>query len=696
MNYAAAFYPEFVVGILLALPLYGIPGALVARNLGLVQRWCNALCWLVAPGLGLLTFGPFSHLICYYLGYNRLTLALAWMVFLALNLAYLSATKPRAHRQPGFSASAIAGIVLACALAATLLHLQLFPLLYADGLYFGVHIFDQTRTAMIATAAREGLPLVDPYFSNGTAQPLVYYYHWHFNAAHLCLLGGLTAYPSGIALGWFSAFSIVGMTAYLALTLARRPAAGFVAVLLCCLARPVTALAYALAMFGSRFLLPADGNATNLLPLQMGYAPQHVTAAFGAVVLLFLAARCLGRKCDLLAHAVCMSLIASFVFGCSVWVCIGLAILAPALVAGALVICYQFGRLTRMFRLGVSLIVLTPLFAAPMLQTMAARAAGPNRSMGLWVQPVTQFWQDRRLAQVVLYWAQQLPLLLGIILFAGLATLWLRRSMSCEQRLWKCFSVLGVLGTLVGAQFLRSTIIWNDFGWRVVTIATLLLTVWSAVGLSDLFLGSGTMQAWVCWPASARWAAGARVAAGVLIVLGALDIFHALRTPMVPFPEQQDSERLAAHRVFHHEVRAWEVARRFAGPDELVQCNPEGIRGFQPFPVNLSWAMFADRRTAFADRQYGIISAMLHGEDFQRNFDRIVRVFSATPDPDAVHFLAEQLHVKVVVVSRVDGAWDSDTIAATGLYRLVHEEPDAFKIYCRTSPDNPRSDWAGR
>jgi hypothetical protein len=55
--------------------------------------------------------------------------------------------------------------------------------------------------------------------------------------------------------------------------------------------------------------------------------------------------------------------------------------------------------------------------------------------------------------------------------------------------------------------------------------------------------------------------------------------------------------------------------------------------------------------------------------------------------------------VKVLLVSRADGAWDSDTIASTGLYRLVHEEPDAFKIYCRTSLENPQPrnvGWAGR
>lgn len=684
MDYAAAFYFEFLAGVLLGLLLYGIPGIMVAHNLSLVTRRPAAIFWLVVPALGLLTFGPFSYFICYYLGYHRLSLALAWLAFLALTGGYSWATKRRPLKGTGPDFRTVGGIALCCALAATLLHLQLFPLVHQGGLYFGIPIFDQTRTAMIAAAAREGLPLVDPYFSTGTPQPLVYYYQWHFNAAHLCLLGGLSAYSSGIALSWLSAFALVGAVAYLAASM-NRPAAGYLAVLLCCLARPVTAIAYALAMFGSRLFLPADGHTANLLPLQMGYAPQHVTAAFAAVVLLFLAARCLGRPCDLPAHALTMALIASFIFGSSVWICVGLALLTLPLAAGAVVICSQFGRLTRVLHLAVWLVPATVLFSLPMLQTMAHRAASNRPSMGFWVQPVTQFWQHRHLAQVVLYWVHHLPLALGIILVAGLATLGLRRSMSGEQRLWKYFSMVGVLNTLICAQFLRSTIIWNDFGWRVVTIATLLLTVWSAVGLADLFLSPAAKCHWRLPAGRTRWLPVAQLAAVVLMMLGALDIFHALQTPITPFPGARDVERLTAHRVFRDQVRAWELARQWTGPRELVQSNPEGIRGFQPFPVNLSWAMFADRRTALADRQYGAISALLHGEDFHKPFERIVNVFSAAPDPESVRFLAERLRVKVLVVSPMDGAWGNDGIARSGHYRLVHEEPDAFKIYCRTS-----------
>jgi len=689
MNYAPTFYGEFLAGVLLALPFFGIPGVLVVRNLGLISRGQLIQYALVAPALGLLTFGPFSHFCCYYLGYNRFILTTTWVGFISVNIGYSYATPRRADRQAVSGIQAFVGIALGCILAATLLQLQLFPLVYQDGLYFGVHIFDQTRTAMIAAAAREGLPLVDPYFSTSVARPLVYYYHWHFNAAHLCLLGGLSAYPSGIALSWYSAFAIIGMTAHLAARMAGRPEAGYLAVLLCCLARPVTAVAHALPIVSSRFFLPAEGLTANLLPLQMGYAPQHVTAAFAVVVLLFLAVRCLGRKCNVPAHAVAMSLIASFVFGCSVWVCVGLAILTPMLAVGGFVISYQFARQMRVFRLAGWVVPLTLLFSVPMLLTMASRAVSSRPSMGFWVQPVTQFWQDHKLAQAILYWIHHLPLSFGIILFAGLATMGLRRSMSCEQRLWKYFSLVSVLGSLLSAQFLRSTIIWNDFGWRVVTIATLLLTIWSAVGLSALFLRPVAMQQWVSWVATLRWTAGARMGAGVLIVLGALDIFHALRTPMAPFPGPRDVERRTAHRVFHDQIRAWELVRQFAGPSELVQCNPEGIRGFKPFPVNLSWAMFADRRTACADRQYGAISAILRGEDFPQSFDRIVNVFSAAPNPETVRFVARQLGVKILVVSRMDGAWDSNAIASTGLYQLVHEEPDAFKIYCRTAEESP-------
>src|SRR5262249_43494949 len=162
---------------------------LVGRALGLVHGRNCAQYLLVAPALGLLTFGGFSHFFCYYLGYDRLRLALAWFSFVSLNLlvSYLTRKRPlkAIYLERWLSVGAYFGAVLD--------HFHLFPIVYREGLYFGVEVSDQAGTAMIATAAREGLPMIDPYFASVEGAPLIYYYLWHFNAAHLCLLGGLSA-----------------------------------------------------------------------------------------------------------------------------------------------------------------------------------------------------------------------------------------------------------------------------------------------------------------------------------------------------------------------------------------------------------------------------------------------------------------------------------------------------------------------
>ena len=60
---------------------------------------------------------------------------------------------------------------------------------------------------MIDEMARSGVPPANPFFGGaGTPARLAYYYLWHFSAAELSLLAGISGWEADAALTWFTCF----------------------------------------------------------------------------------------------------------------------------------------------------------------------------------------------------------------------------------------------------------------------------------------------------------------------------------------------------------------------------------------------------------------------------------------------------------------------------------------------------------
>ncbi len=124
------------------------------------------------------------------------------------------------------------------------------------------------------------------------------------------------------------------------------------------------------------------------------------------------------------------------------------------------------------------------------------------------------------------------------------------------------------------------------------------------------------------------------------------------------------------------------AVRRLAAPDERIANNPFYVEAETLWPVNITWALLADRPSCYAGWEtvlaYGGISrAALVGIEA-----RFTRVFSGSPLPDDLRDLALKDNCSVAVVAAKDGAWARDPFAASGIFRLAGQGPD-WRIYRR-------------
>jgi hypothetical protein len=128
-------------------------------------------------------------------------------------------------------------------------------------------------------------------------------------------------------------------------------------------------------------------------------------------------------------------------------------------------------------------------------------------------------------------------------------------------------------------------------------------------------------------------------------------------------------------------VDLWAAVRRHAAPDERVGNNPLFLGDSVYWPVNISWALFANRRSCFASWNLARAYAPLPEAEIDRIEKLFERVFAGDAQPQEVRELARRYDCRVIVVTPSDGAWTRDPFASSGLYRLVEENAGEWRIY---------------
>jgi hypothetical protein len=136
-----------------------------------------------------------------------------------------------------------------------------------------------------------------------------------------------------------------------------------------------------------------------------------------------------------------------------------------------------------------------------------------------------------------------------------------------------------------------------------------------------------------------------------------------------------------ASRLFAASPELWAAVRRHAAADERIANNPLLFAEMTPWPVNISWALLANRRSCYAGRELALVYTSLGPQRTAEIDAQFIRVFAGAGTPTDVNELATRYGCRVVVVTPSDGAWRRDPFAASPRYRLAEERAERWRIY---------------
>jgi hypothetical protein len=201
----------------------------------------------------------------------------------------------------------------------------------------------------------------------------------------------------------------------------------------------------------------------------------------------------------------------------------------------------------------------------------------------------------------------------------------------------------------------------NDLGLRAVLPAAMVLIVGTAVAM----------------------AAAPRRAIIVAVALGGLALSFPDTVAMIA--SNVNGVPAADAKVFAQSPELWSAMRRYAAPNVRVANNPLFLQHLTPWPVNISWALLADRSSCFAGRELTLALAPLPADRREAINAQFIRVFAGQGTPADTGALAKIYGCDVVVVVPQDGAWNNDPFAASADYRLAQTRENRWRIYVRSA-----------
>lgn len=552
--------------------------------------------------------------------------------------------------------------VLALAPAAAIL-----PKISGDAVHLADPIFDHSKIAIIDAMMRQGLPPVDPVFSEpGGAGRLVYYYLWHFSAAQLALPLGASGWEADIGLSWFTAFASLSLMMALATWLSRRSAAAIWVVALAAATSLRAALGW---LFGSYELMPFLKYPTGFAGwlFQAAWVPQHLMAASCVVLSMLLIARCTGRPSLLLLASLVLATAAGFQSSTYVGgVTFALAALAAAPV---LLLAVERGRRLRFVALMALAALLAAVLVAPFVIDQVAMTVARHDPTPIAIRPfpvLGELFPEplRRILDLPAYWLIELPIEFPATYVSGVIALFLLWRNAQERQTKIIVAALACLtGAGLGASWLLASTLGNnnDLALRAVLPAAVALIVATAAGMAAL---------------------PRRVLIGA-IALGGLVL-------SLPDTAKMIRSNVAGHAVpdgqtFAQAPELWAAVRRYAGPTARVANNPLYLQDLTPWPANISWALLANRSSCFAGRELALAFAPLPAARREAINQKFVEVFAGRGTPDDVRDLAGLYRCDVVVLVPQDGAWADDPFAASLDYRIAEARAGRWKIYVRAA-----------
>ncbi len=559
---------------------------------------------------------------------------------------------------PTWAFAAAAVLVLVPAVA-------ILPKFSGDAVQLADPIFDHSKIAIIDAMARLGLPPVNPVFGEfGAPGRLAYYYLWHFSAAELALAVGAGGWEADIGLTWFTAFASLSLMMGVAVWLSKRTAAAIWVVVLAAAASLWVTLDWIAGAHDlTPWLRPPVGMAGWLF--QATWVPQHLMAASCTVAAMLLVSRFARRQSPMLLLVLAFVVVAGFESSSFIG---GVTLAIAALVAAPILLVGTEPAQRRCFALGLAAVaVLAACLAAPFVldQLAAVRARGGGSPIV--VKPYTVLGEAfpytlHRLLDIPAYWLILLPIELPATYVAGAIALAvaLGSRMPRPERLAQA-SLACLAGTGLFVSWLLVSTLGenNDLGLRAIIPAEMVFIVAAAAGF---------------FHARCRPAIVATALAGLALSLPDTAAMIRSNTGGEPRP---------GGTILAQTPELWDAVRRYATPDARVANNPLFLRDVTPWPVNISWALLANRSSCFAGRELALAFAPLAPARREAIDAQFIHVFAGEGTAADVGDMANQYGCEVVVVVPQDKAWNNDPFAESPKYRLAENRAGRWRIYVR-------------
>jgi hypothetical protein len=637
------------------LALWGVAGYVIALRLPMPAHLRVGL----APALGWAVQTSVSLVLSLFFGFSVPSiLASVLIAFGALLCAPpVLVAAPRAPLP--------AWIFVGAAILALMPAAAILPKFIAGHIVLSGPMFDHSKVALIDQIVREGMPPANPVIGGARQPGVAYYYLWHFGAAELARLTAASGWEADAAATWFTAFSSLCVMCSVAAHLARRLLAPVFALIACATAsiRPILAL-----LFGpdrvDDVIAPASGFAGWLF--QSTWSPHHVAAAGCTVLAAILLSRLASQRSLLTAAVFTLTLAAGF--ESSLWVGGIVFAVAGCAIVPALYLCASRVHRRWFLTAAVTAALLAALLCLPLIaeqfRLALARGGGipivlaPPEVLGPWFpDPV------RRYLDLAAYWLILLVVEFPVILIAGCMFFAGRlrdrqRSTTREPEVLALALLAGV--SLCGGWLLVSTAGGNnDLGWRAVLPAVLILTSAAAAGFAR----------WVSQ--RSLWAvAGMLTSVAVAAPEGVTLMTGEFRDTPAPSAD-----------LFSQAPQLWEAVRRHTPVDWRVASNPLLFADMTWWPVNISWALMANRRSCFAGEELAVAFAPISAEERWQMTDRFQRVFDGQAEKQDLAVLAQTYDCRVAVITPQDGAWKRDPFASSSFYTLVESRQARWRIY---------------
>jgi hypothetical protein len=559
-----------------------------------------------------------------------------------------------------FAAAAILALVPAAAI---------LPKFSGDAVQLADPIFDHAKSATIDAMARLGLPPVNPVFGEfGAPGRLAYYYLWHFSAAEVALTLGASGWEADIGLTWFTAFASLSLMMGLAVWLCKRPAAAIW----------IVALAAAGSLWVTLdWLVRADDLTPLLWPpigmagwlFQAAWVPQHLMAASCVVTAMLLLARYTQRPSPALILTLALVIVAGFESSTFVG---GVTFAIAGLVAVPILFAAINRARRRRFIAGLALAAfLVVCFIAPFVLDQWATVKARGGGSPIVVSHYDVFGELlpralRRALDLPAYWLIILPIELPAAYICGAIGLAvaLRSALPRPEKV-----VFGVLACLAGAGLVVSWLLVstlgdnNDIGLRAIIPAEVVLIV-SAAAAVAAGLSSVPRRA-------------------VIATIALVGLALSLPDTAKMIHDNIAGQRRPDGKAFGQSPELWAAVRRYASPAARVANNPLFVKDVTPWPVNISWALLANRSSCFAGLELALAFAPLSPERREAINAQFLRVFDGQSTADDVHDMATKYGCDAALLVPRDKAWDNDPFAANPNYRLAEARENRWRIYVR-------------